>query len=126
MHNFASRPLALALLSGAFAGALALSGQAFAADEKKAPKEMTGQELAFDASKGNCLACHMIAGGDQPGTMGPPLIAMKARYPDRAALFEVVWDPRKKFPHTAMPPIGAYGILSKDEVNKVVDFVWGL
>ncbi len=114
--------LALALLAGSFT----LSGQILAADEKAPAKEMSGKELAFDASKGNCLACHMIAGGDQPGTMGPPLIAMKARYPDRQALFEVVWDPRKKFPNTAMPPIGAYGILSKDEVNKVVDFVHGL
>ena len=116
------RHLALALL----AGSLALSGQVLAADAKAPAKEMTGQELAFNASKGNCLACHMIAGGDQPGTMGPPLIAMKARYPDRAALYEVVWDPRHKFPNTAMPPIGAYGILSKDEVNKVVDFIHGL
>ena len=117
-----TRYLALVLLSGS----LALSGQALAADEKAPAKELTGKELAFDASKGNCLACHMIAGGDQPGTMGPPLIAMKARYPDRAALFEVVWDPRNKFPNTAMPPIGAHGILSKDEVNKVVDFIYGL
>jgi len=116
------RHLALALL----VGSIALSGQVLAADEKTPAKEMTGQELAFDASKGNCLACHMIVGGDQPGTMGPPLIAMKARYPDRQALFEVVWDPRHKFPNTAMPPIGAYGILSKDEVNRVVDFVHGL
>ena len=119
MHNFVSRPLALALL----AGTLMVSGATLAAEENK-PKELTGKELAFDASKGNCLACHMIAGGDQPGTMGPPLIAMKARYPDRAALYEVIWDPRKKFPHTAMPPIGAYGILSKDEIEKVVDFIW--
>jgi len=125
MQNFTlgtHRPLALALL----VGSLALSGHAIAADAKAPAKEMTGKELAFNASKGNCLACHMIAGGDQPGTMGPPLIAMKARYPDRQALFEVVWDPRHKFPNTAMPPIGAYGILSKDEVNKVVDFVHGL
>ncbi len=123
MHNVASRPLAMALL----AAALIASGQAMANEEKKPAKEVTGKELAFDASKGNCLACHMIAGGDQPGTMGPPLIAMKARYPDRAALVEVIWDPRKKFGnHTVMPPIGAYGILSKDELEKVVDFVWGL
>ena len=122
MHNTTSRPLAFALL----VSALALSGQALAADEKAPAKEVTGKELAFDASKGNCLACHMIAGGDQPGTMGPPLIAMKARYPDRAALYEVIWDPRKKFPNTAMPPLGAHGILSKDEINEVVDFIHGL
>lgn len=121
MQHTTLRPLAIALLAGSFA----VSGFA-QADATTPAKEMTGKELAFDASKGNCLACHMIAGGDQPGTMGPPLIAMKARYPDRAALYEVIWDPRKKFPNTAMPSIGAHGILTKDELNKVVDFVWGL
>ena len=32
-----------------------------------------GQKLAFDRSKGNCLTCHEIKGGDAPGNVGPPL-----------------------------------------------------
>lgn len=115
-----TRRMALAVLLGS----LAFSTTGFAADEGAAPKPITGKEIAFDKSKGNCLACHMIAGGDQPGTIGPPLIAMKARYPDRQALFDVVWDPRNKFgQQTIMPPMGAHGLLSKEQIELVVDFI---
>ena len=30
-----------------------------------------GQQIAFDRSKGNCLTCHAIKGGESPGTIGP-------------------------------------------------------
>ena len=35
---------------------------------------------------GNCLACHAMDDGELPGTQGPPLISMKARFPDREVL----------------------------------------
>jgi sulfur-oxidizing protein SoxX len=120
------RILAASVSAAALMGALAVATPAMA-QENGEKKEMTGKELAFNNSKGNCLACHMIAGGDQPGTIGPPLIAMKQRYPDRKALYDVIYDPRTKFgPQTIMPPIGAHGILSKDELEKVVDFIHSL
>lgn len=127
MRKF-NRILAASVSAAALMGALAIATPAMAEDDDNdAKKEMSGKELAFNRGKGNCLACHMIAGGDQPGTIAPPLVAMKARYPDRQALFNVVWDPRSKFgPGTIMPPIGAHGILSKDEVEKVVDYVHSL
>ncbi|MFZ5465714.1 MAG: sulfur oxidation c-type cytochrome SoxX [Pseudomonadota bacterium] len=121
------RILAASVSAAALMGALAVATPAMAQENGEEKKEMTGKELAFNNSKGNCLACHMIAGGDQPGTIGPPLIAMKQRYPDRKALYDVIYDPRTKFgPHTIMPPIGAHGILSKDELEKVVDFIHSL
>jgi sulfur-oxidizing protein SoxX len=121
------RILAASVSAAALMGALAVATPAMAQENGEAKKEMTGKELAFNSSKGNCLACHMIADGDQPGTIGPPLIAMKQRYPDRKALYDVIYDPRTKFgPHTIMPPIGAHGILSKDELEKVVDFIHSL
>jgi len=45
-----------------------------------------GRDLAFKRSKGNCLACHYIEGGELMGNYGPPLLAMKARFPDREVL----------------------------------------
>ena len=42
-----------------------------------------GKKLTFDRKKGNCLACHMIDDGELAGNNGPPLLAMKARFPDR-------------------------------------------
>jgi sulfur-oxidizing protein SoxX len=37
-------------------------------------KEMTDEEVTFGRKAGNCLACHMIPGGNLPGTIGPPLL----------------------------------------------------
>lgn len=45
-----------------------------------------GKQIALSRKKGNCLACHMIEDEALPGNIGPPLIAMKARYPDKAKL----------------------------------------
>jgi sulfur-oxidizing protein SoxX len=85
-----------------------------------------GKELAFDRAKGNCLACHVIAGGVSPGNIGPPLIAMKARFPEREKLREQIWDPMVKNPQTVMPPYGHHQILTVEELEKVVDFIWSL
>ena len=49
-----------------------------------------GQKLAFDRSKGNCLTCHAIKGGDLPGTIGPELIDIKSKYPNRDDLVAIV------------------------------------
>ena len=34
---------------------------------------LNGQQLAFDRSKGNCLACHTMTGSDVPSNVGPEL-----------------------------------------------------
>jgi sulfur-oxidizing protein SoxX len=78
--------------------------------------------IAIDRTKGNCHACHMIAGINY-GNISPPLVAMKQRFPDKAKLRAQVWDPRVANPKTLMPPFGAYGILSEDEIDKVVEFL---
>ena len=47
-----------------------------------------GKKIALNNKKGNCLACHLITGGgEQPGNIGPPLIVMKARFPDKEVHF---------------------------------------
>ncbi len=82
-----------------------------------------GKALAFDRKKGNCLACHQAGDGISPGDIGPPLVAMKARFPDRAKLRAQVIDPRTTNPDTRMPPFGAHKILSESEIDLVVDFL---
>ncbi len=82
-----------------------------------------GKELAFDRKKGNCLACHMIAGGNLPGNVGPPLVAMQQRFPDKAALREQIWDSTKKNPQSMMPPFGRHGILTDEEIDKIAEYV---
>lgn len=97
---------------------------AVAADEAKKDDPIAkGKELAWDRKKGNCLACHMIVGGELPGNIGPPLIAMKARFPDRDKLRAQIYDPRVANPDTIMLPYGPHGILSEEEVDLVTDYV---
>lgn len=97
------------------------------AEEAAAPDRLErGKALAFDRFKGNCLACHWIEGGELTGNYGPPLVAMKVRYPDRAALREQIWDATVKNPHTRMPPFGRNRILTEEEIDLVTDFIHSL
>lgn len=83
-----------------------------------------GAKLAFDRGKGNCLTCHVIKGGDAPGNVGPPLADMKARFPDRSALFAIIFDETRRNPQTVMPPFGRNLILSNEEINAIIDFLY--
>ena len=86
-----------------------------------------GKKISLDRKKGNCLACHLIPeGGEQPGNIGPPLIAMKTRFPDKAVLKAQISDARTKNPNTIMPPFGAHGILTEDELDKVTEYIQSL
>ena len=133
------RELFRILMMSAAVSALALTAgfsSAYAADDAKkadakkaeakpeeAKKEVTGKDLAFDRAIGNCLACHMIAGGELPGNIGPPLIAMAARFPDKAKLKAQIYDARVANPTTIMIPFGPMGILNDEQLDKVVDFI---
>jgi sulfur-oxidizing protein SoxX len=107
----------LAVLGGLAVSAPALGGEA--AIEK-------GKELAFDRKKGNCLACHMIDDGDLAGNVGPPLLAMKARYPERSELRSQIWDATVANPRTTMPPFGKHGILTDEEIDLITDYIYTL
>lgn len=85
-----------------------------------------GKKLATERSKGNCLACHMIEDGELPGNLGPPLLAMKVRFPIREALTEQICDATLRNPHSRMPPFCRHGILTKDEVEMIVDYLYTL
>lgn len=103
---------------------LLTSPMAFADEQKNTLEE--GKNLAFSRSKGNCLACHMIPDGESPGNIGPPLISMKTRYPDKAKLKEQISDAAIKNSETAMPLFGRYEILTESELDKVVDYIYSL
>ncbi|MBE0492920.1 MAG: sulfur oxidation c-type cytochrome SoxX [Thiomicrospira sp.] len=86
-----------------------------------------GKKLAFSRSEGNCLACHMIQEGTSPGNIGPALIAMKLRYPDRQKLFDKIWGVKEtQVPYSMMPLFGRNAILSDDQINKLVDYMYTL
>lgn len=116
-------------------GAIMLSGNAMAqatatpAAATAPKKEVTGKELAFNNRKGNCLACHgmpTVPDAESTGLYGPPLIAMSARFPDKAKLRAQIWDATALNPSTSMIPFGKHGVLTEEEIDKVTDFVYGL
>ena len=101
---------------------LPLQGKAASLEENIAK----GKLIAFENSKGNCLACHMIQDGEMPGNLGPPLLQMKQRYPKRSMLRAKIWDATKTNPQSVMPPFGKLGILTNEEGDLVVDYMYSL
>jgi len=114
----------------ALLGSLALvpAGAANAAGNDKAAMSAVeqGRKIAFNRKLGNCLACHQMGDGTMAGTFGPPLVAMKSRFPDKAKLRAQIWDATVANPNTSMPPFGRNKILTESQIDKVVDYVWTL
>ncbi len=111
-------------------GALAITAVGVASEMPKidltSGDPAAGKAIAMDRSKGNCIACHLIIGGESPGAIGPALIAMQTRYPTKEALAIQIWDATVKAPEAAMPPFGRHAILSQQELADVVAYVWTL
>ena len=115
------------IFTASVVGMFAFANSAVAADAPK--KDETGKSIAFDRSKGNCLACHAmptVPDAESAGTIGPPLIAMSARYPDKAKLRAQIWDATVANPNSSMIPFGKHKVLTEQEIDKVTDFVYGL
>jgi len=86
-----------------------------------------GRLLAFEIAKGNCLACHQFPGDSGANTLaniGPPLLAIRSRFPDRKQLRSRLWDPMLANPNTVMPPFGKHKILSGDEIELIIDYLY--
>jgi L-cysteine S-thiosulfotransferase len=111
---------ALAIVLGGFSIAPGVASAAGASAVEE------GKKIAFHRKKGNCLACHKIAGGTLAGNIGPALINMKARFADKAKLRSKIFDPTVTSPNTIMPPFGKHKILSESELDKVVEFIYSL
>ncbi len=85
-----------------------------------------GKKLVFDRKKGNCLACHLIKEGELTGNAGPPLIAMKARFPNKKDLYDKIWDATKDNKNSFMPPFGKHGLLTESEIKEIVEYLYTL
>jgi sulfur-oxidizing protein SoxX len=118
-------------LSGA-AGASAIAVGALliapglAAAETAAGDVETGEKIANDRKTGNCVACHEMPDAESPGKIGPPLIQMQARYPDKEKLRAQIWDATVTNPGSSMPPFGKHGILNEQQFNDVLEYIWSI
>ncbi len=103
-----------------------LCGSLATANEVDVDTVAKGKEAAFDRGKGNCLACHAMDDGSLAGTVGPPLMQMTLRFPDRSLLREQIWDAGTRNPGSMMPPFGRHEILTEEEIDWVVDYLYTL
>ncbi len=88
-----------------------------------------GRILAISSQKGNCIACHSIPNDKEVITLaniGPPLVAVKQRFPSRKALVNQIWDPTLLNPNSVMPPFGKHKILSEADIQLIVDYLYSL
>jgi sulfur-oxidizing protein SoxX len=93
----------------------------------ESPEAAAGREIAHDVYKGNCLACHRIPGDPKAVTLaniGPPLMQMRERFPDRAQLRLQIWDPTRRNPRSVMPPFGKHHVLTEREIDLVLDYIY--
>ena len=124
MRNETRGVIAMSAL-GALLGLALTTGTATAAEGAKSSVEQ-GKKIAFNRKKGNCLACHAMEGGASPGNIGPPLMQMKMRFPDRARLKAQLVDATQFNPNSMMPPFGLHKALSDAEVEKIIDYLMTL
>lgn len=95
-------------------------------DKPAESSQARGKKVAFTFELGNCLACHVIADGDSPGNIGPELKALPARFKDKTQLRQFIWDASQFNPNTSMPPFGKNKILTAEDINHLVDYLWEL
>ena len=138
------RSICVSLATAAVAtGLVSLGTTAIAADalpdEKQCrelqPTEATlkGWCVAIIRRKGNCLACHTVT-TKKPwpetlppgGNIAPPLVSMKQRFPDKDKLWAQVHDATQANPQSVMPPFGKHNILSSQEIDALVEWLYSI
>lgn len=82
-----------------------------------------GRQIAQARNRGNCLACHVMPGGAQPGSRGPDLSHYGSAGRSDAETYTAVYDMRTRNPETLMPPFGTNEVLSDREIRDVVAFL---
>jgi sulfur-oxidizing protein SoxX len=89
--------------------------------------DLNGRAIAHDVFRGNCLACHQIPGDRTAVSLadiGPVLAHMRERFPSRAILRAQIWDSTVRNPQTVMPPFGKHKVLTEEEIDAVVDYIY--
>lgn len=111
------------LLAAMFAASVFVVQPVVLADENAVEQ---GKKVAFDRRAGNCLSCHLMEDGEAPGNLGPPLVAMKARFPDKQKLRDMIWDITTSRPEAMMPPFGRHKVISEQDIDNIVEYLYTL
>jgi sulfur-oxidizing protein SoxX len=93
------------------------------ADDQSVNAVKNGRNLTLEF----CQACHNYEGTEQAGTVAPPLFNMKARFPDKQKLYNIIYDPTAAIkPYTMMPPFGKNELLSQKEIGEIIAYLYTL
>jgi len=111
------------IFKSTFAVCLAIAASSTSAADTNKESIEEGKQLTLEF----CQACHQYTGTEQAGTVAPPLLGMKSRFPDRKKLYNIIFDPQVAIKKdTMMPPFGRNELMAKDEIEKVIDFLYTL
>jgi sulfur-oxidizing protein SoxX len=72
----------------------------------------------------NCQQCHEVKGIGDYGNVGPSLVDIKSRFPDRKDVVAIVSDETKRNELTVMPPFKRNLILDEKEIETIVDYLY--
>ena len=97
---------------------------ALAAATLLAPPASAAPSDAVKLLDSNCQQCHQIKGITDYGNVGPALTDLKSRFPDRKDVIAIINDETKRNPQTVMPPFGRNLILTKQEIDTIVDYLY--
>lgn len=95
---------------------------AHAGDAKK------GEKIAKARKLGNCVACHYLPDVESPGNIGPNLVEAMQEYTiaDRKDVVQWIRDARKFNSGTIMPPFGTNHILTPEQIDDLVTYLYSL
>jgi sulfur-oxidizing protein SoxA len=87
-----------------------------------------GRALFRSRAKAPCTGCHLVPGDDvwPAGNVGPDLSAIGDRGLSNEYLYAQIYDARSVFPATVMPPWGATGAFTPEEIVHVVAYLQSL
>lgn len=110
------RPLLLLLLGACLCHPL----RAQTAEEVEA-----GRSLFRDPNKGNCVACHGVAGeaAAYAATVGPVLAGIKEKFPERPVLLAAIGEQEAQNTDTVMPPYRRHRLLSETEIDLIARYL---
>jgi sulfur-oxidizing protein SoxX len=72
----------------------------------------------------HCEQCHEIKGLNNFGNIGPSLLDLKERYPDRKEVAAIIFDETKRNPQTVMIPFGRNMILTSKQIDAIVEYLY--
>ncbi|HEB70775.1 MAG TPA: sulfur oxidation c-type cytochrome SoxX [Desulfobulbus sp.] len=87
-----------------------------------------GEKIATTRKLGNCVACHYLPNVESPGDIGPNLVEAMQEYTmaDRDDVAQWIRDAREFNPGTIMPPFGTNKILTPEQIDDLVAYLYTL